>query len=70
MVYGGESIEVACKQCGSVFRLLRHQLAMRDKDSVDCTVCGATLLSWNGGEMYSGRQLLKAKSWPRIDDSN
>lgn len=26
---------------------------MRDKDTIDCSVCGNELLSWNGGVMYS-----------------
>ena len=70
MVYNLPPVEVTCKRCASRFRLRHFKLAMRDRDSYDCSVCGNTLISWNGGEMYSDLELIEAKPWPPPSDSN
>ena len=47
------SEEKICDRCGSEYRLTRHHEAMRDKDSINCEVCGEELISWNGGGYYT-----------------
>ena len=41
---------------------------MRDKDSIDCDVCGATLIEWDGGVIYSS-ELVQRAEWPVSNDS-
>jgi ribosomal protein S27E len=50
--------EMTCEGCGSVYKVTKFKTIMRDKDSIDCEVCGHELLSWNGGTMYRA-QLIK-----------
>jgi hypothetical protein len=45
---------VTC-ECGAKYELEKHKLISRDKDSLECSFCGATLIEWNGGVMYSKR---------------
>jgi len=53
-----------CPNCGSVFSITKHKLIMRDKDTIDCDVCGTELLSWNGAVMYS-HKLVQRADWPK-----
>lgn len=54
----------ACKQCGSIYSVTKTKLIMRDIDKIDCEVCGAELLSWNGAVMYDA-QLVQRADWPK-----
>ena len=51
-----------CAGCGAVYEVFKHKLIMRDKDSIDCDVCGQELISWNGGVMYSTKLIKRGKS--------
>jgi|GEM_PF-4637189 len=31
---------VTCPNCGSVYELTKQKIPVRDKDSIDCEVCG------------------------------
>ena len=53
--------EITCK-CGAVYLETRHRLMMRDKDSAECGLCGATLNQWNGAEMYSYKLVIQQKA--------
>lgn len=55
-----------CPSCQSLYQMRRYKIAMRDKDSIKCEVCGATLHSWNGAEMFDAI-LLKKVEIPKID---
>lgn len=52
-----------CSNCGSVYEVTRHKLIMRDRDSINCEVCGEELHSWNGAVMYSAK-LVKRGTLP------
>lgn len=41
-----------CEKCGSVYHLTGTHVPFRDKDSIDCDVCGTKLFSWNGSTMW------------------
>ena len=53
-----------CETCGSVYAIQSQSLPMRDKDSIDCEVCGATLRSWNGAAQYDATLTSRAP-WPK-----
>lgn len=44
--------EVICSNCGSRYRLTSNSIPFRDKDSIDCQVCGHELCSWNQAKIY------------------
>jgi predicted Zn finger-like uncharacterized protein len=44
---------VECPKCGSIYELTKHHSPSRDKDTIECEVCGETIKSWNGGEFYT-----------------
>lgn len=54
---------MTCKQCGSTYSMRRIKIIMRDKDSIRCEVCGETLISWNGAEMFEAT-LTNRAAWP------
>ena len=54
----------ACPQCGSLYEVTAEKIPQRDSDSIECTVCGAALMSWDGSTQYYKR-LLRANPWPR-----
>lgn len=43
-----------CPSCGRVWKIVKHKIIIRDKDSLKCD-CGHTLISWNGAVMYSSK---------------
>ncbi|MFL6844359.1 MAG: hypothetical protein ACJ8ER_05715 [Allosphingosinicella sp.] len=52
---GGIRTEIVTCGCGAKYELEKHKLITRDKDSLECSFCGATLIEWNGAVMYSKR---------------
>lgn len=42
----------SCDSCGSVYELKSTKLSFRDKDTLDCDVCGAELYRWNEAKMW------------------
>lgn len=51
---------ITCRGCGAEYELFKHNLAgQRDKDSEECDVCRTTLISWNGGAMYTTKIIKK-----------
>lgn len=44
-----------CPICGSKYELIKIQIIMRDKDSLDCQICGHEIISWNSGVMYNAK---------------
>ena len=49
-----------CSNCGATYEITKHKLIMRDKDSLDCDVCGKELMHWNGAEMFTSK-LIESK---------
>ncbi len=45
-----KDIEV-CSKCGSIYEIHYKKISHRDKDSIDCNVCGSHLIAWNGSVM-------------------
>jgi len=41
-----------CPPCGRTWRISKHKLIMRDKDSLECD-CGEIIIKWNGAVMYT-----------------
>lgn len=50
-----------CKRCGAEYEVTRRDLPARDKDSINCKVCGEELVSWNGSFSLSAKLVGKAK---------
>ncbi|MCP1307675.1 hypothetical protein [Paenibacillus tyrfis] len=46
--------------CGRKWKVTKHRIAMRDKDSERCD-CGAVIVSWNGGVMYNAKLIEDTK---------
>lgn len=42
------SSEITCEKCGSIYKLTGIKFHVRDKGSIDCSVCGEELKYWNG----------------------
>jgi len=58
--------EIKCDRCGSIYLVLKHKTMMRDKDSLDCEVCGGTLIEWNGAVFFSNARLVQRGEWPKL----
>lgn len=46
-----------CSTCGAKYKIKKITLPARDKDSIECNYCSATIISWNGGVMYSDEEI-------------
>jgi len=51
-------VKKICGGCGAEYELTEHKSMFRDKDSIECDICGAKLFSWNGGCIWS-KKLIK-----------
>ena len=58
---------VECPKCKSVYELTKHKSPSRDKDSIECEVCGTTIKSWDGGVFYTAT--LKSRNQNEADKS-
>jgi rRNA maturation endonuclease Nob1 len=45
--------ESICENCGSIYKIRAIKIPVRDKDSLDCTVCGEELKRWNEAKMWT-----------------
>lgn len=43
--------------CGAKYEIHRYKIMTRDKDSLDCDICGRELMHWNGAEMFTSKLL-------------
>ena len=48
-----------CPNCGAVYELSEFKIPVRDKDSLECEFCDATLIRWNGAVYWEIRKVLK-----------
>lgn len=53
-----------CPKCGSDYEFTKLHTPMRDKDKIDCDVCGEELIRWNGG-LYYTYKMLRRKELPK-----
>lgn len=56
-----------CSRCGSLYELTKVKIPLRDKDFLECDICGAKLISWNGGLMYT-KKLIKKEPYEKDDE--
>lgn len=49
-----ESGDWTCPECGREYRVTKHHLPARDKDSLECD-CGCRIIEWNGGVYYTAK---------------
>lgn len=59
-----------CPTCGSEYEIQRHKTMMRDKDSLNCEVCGQEIESWNGGVMFTSKITKRGTMPDRKDADN
>lgn len=59
-----------CSKCGSVYELSEHKIIFRDRDSLDCDVCGATYMKWNGAVMFSGKLIKRGSCKPASEKTD
>ncbi|MNJ35526.1 hypothetical protein D3C77_302700 [compost metagenome] len=45
--------KVTCDKCGSIYNFRAIKIPVRDKDSIECFVCGNLLRSWNAAKMWT-----------------
>ena len=46
---------IECKHCQSKYELNFERLNWRDKDKIDCEVCGHELFSWSEAKTYTAK---------------
>ncbi len=44
--------KVICSNCGSVYHLTSNHIPVRDKDTIECQVCGTQIFSWNESKIW------------------
>ncbi len=44
---------IKCPHCQSQYHLNSERLNWRDKDSINCEVCGQELFSWSEAKIYT-----------------
>jgi ribosomal protein S27E len=49
------SEKITCAKCGSVYELSYTRTIMRDRDSVDCRICGEELYSWSEAKIWEAK---------------
>jgi hypothetical protein len=53
-----------CSTCGSEYSVTHTKVTFRDRDDIDCRVCGNQLASWNSSRIPHYK-LEKAAEWPK-----
>ena len=48
-----------CPTCESEYEITERKMIYRDKDTLDCFICGKELMSWNGAVSYSAKLIKK-----------
>ncbi len=55
-------IKVTCPNCHSEYELTAFKIMFRDKDSIDCEVCGKEkIFSWNEAKMWTAKLVKTVK---------
>ena len=53
-----------CGVCGSEYELTSFHFPVRDKDSIECEVCGTTIKSWSSSRAWNSRLVKRGKIPP------
>jgi DNA-directed RNA polymerase subunit RPC12/RpoP len=48
-----------CTKCGAEYEIGKIKYPVRDKDSIECDICGTKLISWNGSTAYTAKLIKK-----------
>ena len=48
-----------CSKCGAEYELKEIPTLMRDTDSLECDICGETLIRWNGASFWVSKLIKK-----------
>ena len=49
------TMRAECANCGSRYQMIGRSETQRDKDSINCNVCGWELHSWNAAVTWEAR---------------
>ena len=60
--------QATCKKCGSVYEITRYKIIVRDRDSLNCQVCGEELMRWSEASHFSAELIKKGKVEPDEKD--
>jgi len=60
--------QATCKKCGSVYEIRRDKIIVRDRDSINCQVCGEELMRWNEAAHYYAKLIKEGKVEPDEKD--
>lgn len=52
-------MEKICAHCDAKYILSYSRLNWRDKDTIECEICGKTLHSWNEAKMWEAKLISK-----------
>ena len=61
-----KAADKTCPQCGSIYRVVYHQVPVKDIDSYNCAVCGLELDSWRSTN-YPSYTLKVRAVWPKVE---
>jgi len=53
---------ITCSHCQSKYHLNSERLNWRDKDKIDCEVCGHELFSWSEAKIFTATLIERGKS--------
>ena len=45
--------------CGAEYELVETHIAQRDKDSIECDICGKEIKRWNGSTIWFAKLISK-----------
>lgn len=60
--------KITCEQCGSSYLLEEFRLPVRDRDSINCEVCGNKLKEWNEAKCWSATLLSRGSVVKNSDE--
>ena len=55
-------MDVVCKKCGSEYSLGAQKIPVRDKDTLECEVCGETIFSWNEAKIWHATLVVRKEN--------
>jgi len=57
-------MEITCNY-GSKYLLTAIKIGQKDKDTLECDVCGATIHSWNEGKIWNKKRIDNMQDKPK-----
>ena len=53
--------EKSCEYCGAAYEINEYYSSSREKNKINCEVCGNKLIGWSGGVMYEAYLISRPK---------